>query len=150
MKCPTEAAITDRREKELADRGWCRWCTARGPTTRLSSACKRLNKPSCTTPTRPTANARLSAQLQLILAISAFRPLSESHDARQESAVSCPASDCETFLNRWIMGYVIDSSAPAEAKASHPLSEARVDVVEIAGKPGAYLVAFMKPHFQVE
>ncbi len=49
------------------------------------------------------------------------------------------------------MGYVIDSSAPAEAKASHPLSEARVDVLEVPGKPGAYrAVAFLKPHFQLD
>ena len=32
-----------------------------------------------------------------------------------------------------------------------PLSEARIDVVEIPGKPGAYrAVAFLKPHYQLD
>ena len=36
-------------------------------------------------------------------------------------------------------------------KASHPLKEARVEVVEIPGKPGAYrAVAFLRPHFQLD
>ncbi len=55
------------------------------------------------------------------------------------------------WLNRWIMQYVIDSSAPAESKARRPLSEARVDVMEVPGKPGCYrAVAFLKPHFQLD
>ena len=60
-------------------------------------------------------------------------------------------NECEAFLNRWILEYVVDSNAPPEAKARHPLSEARVDVVDIPGKPGAYrAVAFLKPHFQLD
>ena len=36
-------------------------------------------------------------------------------------------------------------------KAKHPLREARVEVVEIPGKPGAYrAVAFLRPHFQLD
>jgi type VI secretion system protein ImpC len=32
-----------------------------------------------------------------------------------------------------------------------PLSAARIDVVEVAGKPGAYrAVAFLKPHYQLD
>ena len=60
--------------------------------------------------------------------------------------------ECEQFLNRWISGYVVDSaSASAAMKARHPLAEARVDVMEIPGKPGAYrAVAFLKPHFQLD
>ncbi len=61
-------------------------------------------------------------------------------------------AECEAFLNRWISGYVIDTNSASFAmKAKYPLAEARVDVVEVAGKPGAYrAVAFMKPHFQLE
>ena len=36
-------------------------------------------------------------------------------------------------------------------KAKKPLNEARVDVVEIPGKPGCYrAVAFLRPHFQLD
>ena len=44
-----------------------------------------------------------------------------------------------------------DDTASMEAKARAPLREARVDVSEIPGKPGAYrAVAFLRPHFQLE
>jgi type VI secretion system protein ImpC len=62
-------------------------------------------------------------------------------------------SECETFLNNWITQYVISNpdSVGQEMKAHYPLSEARVEVEEVAGKPGAYrAVAFLKPHFQLE
>ena len=38
-----------------------------------------------------------------------------------------------------------------EMKAKYPLREARIDVSEIPGKPGAYrAVSFLKPHFQLD
>ena len=61
-------------------------------------------------------------------------------------------SDCELFLNRWIANYVVlDDNAPASVKASKPLREARVEVMEVPGKPGAYrAVSFLRPHFQLD
>ena len=60
--------------------------------------------------------------------------------------------NAEDFLNRWISNYVLlDDNAGQEAKARHPLREARVDVSEIPGKPGVYkAVAFMRPHYQLD
>jgi type VI secretion system protein ImpC len=59
---------------------------------------------------------------------------------------------CEAFLNRWITHYVLlDDMAAQEMKAKFPLREARIEVSEIAGRPGAYnAVAFLRPHFQLE
>jgi len=61
-------------------------------------------------------------------------------------------TECERFLNQWIAQYVVlDDNAQASAKASHPLREARVDVMEVEGKPGVYrAVAFLRPHFQLD
>jgi type VI secretion system protein ImpC len=57
----------------------------------------------------------------------------------------------ETFLNRWIQNYVAVPEAPASMKAKCPLAEARIDVVEVPGKPGVYrAVAFLRPHFQLD
>ena len=60
--------------------------------------------------------------------------------------------NAEDFLNRWITNYVLlDDDAGQDAKASHPLREARVDVSEIPGKAGAYrAVAFLRPHYQLD
>jgi type VI secretion system protein ImpC len=61
-------------------------------------------------------------------------------------------SDCERWLNQWIINYVSpDDNASAATKASKPLREARIDVVEVPGKPGVYrAVAFLRPHFQLD
>jgi type VI secretion system protein ImpC len=60
--------------------------------------------------------------------------------------------NCQDFLNRWISNYVLlDDDAGQEAKAKFPLREARVDVMEIPGKPGAYrAVAYLRPHYQLD
>jgi type VI secretion system protein ImpC len=60
--------------------------------------------------------------------------------------------EAEVFLNRWITKYVTpDDSARPAAKAERPLREARIDVTEVPGKPGAYrAVAFLRPHYQLE
>ena len=52
--------------------------------------------------------------------------------------------NAQDFLNRWISNYVLlDDNASQETKARLPLREARIDVSEIPGKPGAYrAVAF--------
>lgn len=59
---------------------------------------------------------------------------------------------CEAFLNKWISKYVLlDNMASQNLKARYPLSEARIVVTEIPGKPGTYkAVAFLRPHFQVD
>ncbi len=60
--------------------------------------------------------------------------------------------DTERWLNEWITNYVTeDDNAIDSWKASHPLRAARIEVAEVAGKPGAYrAVAFLKPHFQLD
>jgi type VI secretion system protein ImpC len=61
-------------------------------------------------------------------------------------------SECESFLNRWIMNYVAGSDdVSATIKAQRPLRDARIEVVEVPGKPGVYrAVAFLRPHFQLD
>jgi type VI secretion system protein ImpC len=61
-------------------------------------------------------------------------------------------SDTQRFLNNWISQYVCtDDNASQAVKAQLPLREANIEVMEIAGKPGAYrAVAFLKPHFQLD
>jgi type VI secretion system protein ImpC len=44
-----------------------------------------------------------------------------------------------------------DDTASQSVKAEHPLRQARVEVMEIPGKPGCYrAVAFLRPHFQLD
>jgi len=59
---------------------------------------------------------------------------------------------CQHYLNSWISHYVLlDDMAGQEAKAKFPLREARIEVSDVAGKPGVYTaVAYMRPHFQLD
>jgi type VI secretion system protein ImpC len=61
-------------------------------------------------------------------------------------------SSCERFLNDWIQTYVVgDDNASPAVKAKNPLREARIEVVDVPGKPGAYrAVAFLRPHYQLD
>jgi type VI secretion system protein ImpC len=61
-------------------------------------------------------------------------------------------AEAEKFLNKWIMNYVVSNdTAGPRIKAEKPLKEARIEVVEVPGKPGAYrAVAFLRPHFQLD
>ena len=98
-----------------------------------------------------TANARLSAQLPYILAVSRFAHYLKAM-MRDKIGSFMSRGQCEDYLNRWISKYVtIDDNASQSVKAQYPLREARVDVSEIPGKPGAYrAVAFLRPHFQLD
>jgi len=70
---------------------------------------------------------------------------------RDKIGSSMDRNQIQEYLNRWIMGYLSEPGALPETKAQRPLSDARVDVLEIPGKPGAYrAVAFLKPHFQLD
>jgi type VI secretion system protein ImpC len=60
--------------------------------------------------------------------------------------------NCEDFLNRWIAQYVLlDDDAGQDMKARYPLREARIEVEEVAGKPGVYrAISYLRPHFQLD
>ena len=60
--------------------------------------------------------------------------------------------DCSRWLNDWISNYSVNPNGASEwTKASRPLAEAKVEVREVAGRPGWFeAVAYLKPHFQME
>ncbi len=151
LKCPTEIAITDRREKELADLGFVPLVHCKGTDYAAFFSTQSANKAKAYDSDAANANARLSSQLQYIMAISRFAHYLKSM-MRDKIGSFMTRSDAESFLNRWISNYVLlDDNASQEAKAKLPLREARIDVSEIPGKPGAYrAVAFLKPHYQLD
>ncbi|HEY3454184.1 MAG TPA: type VI secretion system contractile sheath large subunit [Bryobacteraceae bacterium] len=151
MKCPTEVQIPDRREKELADLGFVPLVHCKNTDYAAFFSVQTCQKPKQYDTPAANANARLSSNLSYILAVSRFAHYLKAM-MRDKIGSYMTRIECEQFLNRWISGYVVDSaSASAAMKARHPLSEARVDVMEIPGKPGAYrAVAFLKPHFQLD
>ena len=151
LTCPTEIAITDRREKELADLGFIPLVHCKGTDYAAFFSTQTGNKPKKYDTDAANANARLSSQLQYILAVSRFAHYMKSI-MRDKVGSFMTRKNAEDFLNRWIANYVLlDDSASQDMKAKYPLREARIDVSEIPGKPGAYrAVAYLKPHYQLD
>jgi type VI secretion system protein ImpC len=151
MKCPTEVPITDRREKELADQGFVPLVHCKGTDYAAFFSVQSAQKPKMYDKESATANARISAQLPYILAISRFAHYMKAI-MRDKIGSFMSRVDCERFLTKWIMQYVTeDNNASPATKAQYPLREARVDVSEVPGKPGVYrAVAFLRPHFQLD
>ena len=151
LKCPTEIAITDRREKELDTLGFISLCHCKGTDYAAFFGGQTTQKPGLYDTDAANANARISARLPYILAASRF-----AHYLKvicRDKIGSFQTKDGLTqFLNRWILTYVLGTDeAGQELKAQYPLREARIDVFDVPGKPGAYrAVAFLRPHFQLE
>jgi type VI secretion system protein ImpC len=151
MKCPTEAPITDRREKELADLGFAPLVHQKGTANACFFSVQSAQKAKVYNTDAATANARISAQLPYIFAVSRFAHYLKAM-MRDKIGGYMSKDEAQSFLSNWISNYVISNDdAPASMKAQRPLKEARVEVSEIPGKPGAYrAVAFLRPHFQLD
>ena len=151
LKCPTEIAITDRREKELADQGLAPLVHCKGTDYAAFFSIQSTNKPKKYDKPEANANARLSAQIPYMMAVSRFAHYMKAI-MRDKIGGFMSRIECEKFLNQWIAQYVVlDDNAGQTVKAEHPLREAHVEVTEVAGKPGVYkAVAFLRPHFQLD
>ena len=151
MKCPTETPITDRREKELADQGFVPLVHCKGTANAAFFSVQSTQKPKKYQTEAASANARISAQLPYIFAVSRFAHYLKAM-MRDKIGGYQSRSQIQAFLNNWIADYVVaDDDAQQSIKAKRPLREARIEVSEVAGKPGMYrAVAFLRPHFQLD
>ena len=151
QKCPTEIGITDRREAELSKLGFLPLCHYKNTDYAVFFGAQTTQKPKKYDRPEATANAAISARLPYLMATSRFAHYLKVM-ARDKIGSFMEASDCEDWLNRWIMNYVnSNASSGQEMKARYPLAEAKVQVKEIPGAPGSYnAVAWMRPWLQME
>ncbi|MBI9082855.1 MAG: type VI secretion system contractile sheath large subunit [Desulfobacterales bacterium] len=151
LKCPTEIAITDRREKELNDLGFISLVHCKGTDYAAFFGGQTTQKPKVYNTDDANANARVSTVLPYVLAASRFAHYIKAI-MRDKIGSFMTAENVSVFLNTWINNYTLgQDDAGQDIKAKYPLREARVDVSEIPGKPGCYnAVIFLRPHFQLE
>ncbi|TFW23176.1 type VI secretion system contractile sheath large subunit [Massilia arenosa] len=151
LKCPTELAITDRREKELSDLGFIPLVHCKNTAYAAFFGAQSAQKARKYSSEAANANAVLSSQLQYIFAVSRVAHYMKAM-MRDKIGSFAAASNVEDYLNRWIMRYVLlDDNASQEQKAQFPLREASVQVSEVPGRPGVYrAVSFLRPHFQLD
>lgn len=151
MKCPTEIAITDRREAELAKNGFMPLSHYKNTDYAVFMGAQSLQQPQEFNDKDATANARLSANMPYLFATCRFAHFLKCM-VRDKIGSFKEKSDMQSWLNDWIHQYCVDSAASSETqKAERPLGAAEVVVEEIAGNPGYYSAKFfLRPHYQLE
>jgi type VI secretion system protein ImpC len=150
-KCPTEIAITDRREAELSKLGFLPLCHYKNTDYAVFFGAQTTQKAKKYDRPEATANAAISARLPYMMATSRFAHYLKIL-GRDKIGSFMEASDCEAWLQRWINNYVnANEKAGPESKAKYPLREAKITVREIPGKPGSYnAIAHLRPWLQLE
>jgi type VI secretion system protein ImpC len=152
MKCPTEIAISDRREFELSNLGFLPMLHSKGSDFAVFMGAQSCQKPKTYFDPTANSNAELSTKFNLLLCTSRFAHYLKVM-ARDKIGSFMEVGDCTRWLNDWIQNYVVPNPELVgdEVKAKCPLSDARVDVRAVAGKPGYYeAVAYLRPHYQLE
>ncbi|MCL4206868.1 MAG: type VI secretion system contractile sheath large subunit [Pirellulaceae bacterium] len=152
MKCPTEIAISDRREAELAKNGFMPLIHKKNSDFAAFIGAQSLQKPAEYDDPDATANANLAARLPYLFPTCRFAHYLKCI-VRDKIGSFKERDDMQIWLNRWISQYVESnpSTASEEAKAMRPLAAAEVIVEEVEGNPGYYTSKiFLRPHYQLE
>jgi type VI secretion system protein ImpC len=152
MKCPTEIAISDRREAELAKNGFMPLLHKKNTDIAAFIGAQSLQKPAEYDDPDATANANLAARLPYLFASCRFAHYLKCI-VRDKIGGFKERADMETWLGNWIHQYVDgDPENSSEAtKARKPLAAAEVVVEEVEGNPGYYTSKFfLRPHYQLE
>ncbi len=152
MKCPTEIAIGDRREAELAKNGFMPLVHRKNSDFAAFIGAQSLNKPDEYDDPDATANANLAARLPYLFATCRFAHYLKCI-VRDKIGSFKEREDMQRFLQDWILNYVDGDPAHSseQTKAERPLAAAEVSVEEVEGNPGYYRSVFhLRPHYQLE
>ena len=151
QKCPTEIAITDRRENELSDCGFLPLCHYKDTDYSVFFGAQTVQRPKKYNKPEATENAKISARLPYIMASSRIAHYLKVI-ARDKIGSFMEREDCQKWLDNWIADYVSADDSPApEQKARFPLREAQIEVKEVPGDPGHYSTKIrLRPWLQLE
>jgi type VI secretion system protein ImpC len=152
MKCPTEIAISDRREAELAKNGFMPLLHKKNSDLAAFIGAQSLQKPAKYDDPAATANANLAARLPYLFATCRFAHYLKAI-VRDKVGSFKERNDMQDWLQNWITNYVHGdpSHASEEEKAQRPLAGAEVLVEDVEGNPGYYNAKFLlRPHYQLE
>ena len=152
MKCPTEIAISDRREAELAKNGFMPLIHKKNSDMAAFIGAQSLQKPAEYDDPDATANANLAARLPYLFATCRFAHYLKCI-VRDKVGSFKERADMERWLGDWILNYVDGDpeNSSETTKAEKPLAAAEVRVQEVEGNPGYYTSQFfLRPHYQLE
>jgi type VI secretion system protein ImpC len=151
-KCPTEIAISDRREAELSKAGFMALVHRKNTNQATFIGAQTVHAPKRYEDADATASANLSARLPYIFASTRFAHYLKCM-VRDWVGGNREAPQLERDLQEWVMQYVDGnpSMSTEEAKAQYPLKEASVQIIPDPENPGYYRGVFrFVPHYQLE
>lgn len=152
MKCPTEIAISDRREAELAKNGFMPLVHRKNTDIAYFIGAQSLHKPAEYDDPDASANAQLGARLPYLFTVCRFAHYLKCM-VRDKVGSFSSASSMQRELQDWVYNFVDPNPeiSSEEQKAKAPLTAAEVIVAEVEGNPGYYTSKFsLKPHYQLE
>jgi type VI secretion system protein ImpC len=152
MQCPTEIAISDRREAELAANGFMPLVHKKNTDFAAFIGAQSLHKPAEYDDADASANAALAARLPYLFATCRFAHYLKCI-VRDKLGSFKERDEMERWLTKWIMQYVDGDpgSSSETTKAQKPLAAAEVVLEEVEGNPGYYTSKFfLRPHYQLE
>jgi type VI secretion system protein ImpC len=152
MKCPTEIAISDRREAELAKNGFIPLIFRKNSDFAAFIGAQSLQKPQEYYDAGATANANLAARLPYLFATCRFAHYLKCM-VRDKIGAAMSKDQVQAWLQSWLLRYVdgSPSTSTVEYKATHPLADGSVELEENEENPGYYSAKFfLKPHYQLE
>jgi type VI secretion system protein ImpC len=152
MTCPTEIAISDRREAELAKSGFMPLLHKKNSDFAAFIGAQSLQKPATYDDPDASANAALAARLPYLFATTRFAHYLKCI-VRDKIGAFKEREEMQRWLQQWIIQYVDGDPAHSseETKARKPLAAAEVTVEPIEGDPGYYSAKFfLRPHYQLE
>ena len=126
MKCPTEIAISDRREFELSNLGFLPLLHSKGNDFAVFMGAQSCQKPKTYFDAAANSNAELSAKFNLILNTSRFAHYLKVM-ARDKIGSFMEVGQCGVWLNSWINQYVVANPELVgdEEKAKKPLGRSQ-------------------------
>ncbi|MBX2809316.1 MAG: type VI secretion system contractile sheath large subunit [Cellvibrionaceae bacterium] len=151
MQCPTEIAVTDRREAELSDLGFMPLSHYKNTDYAVFFGGQTVQKSTVYESHDATENAAISSRLPYIMATSRIAHYLKVM-ARDKVGSFMEAEDMQQWLNRWINSYVNASEEGGQdMRAQYPLREAKIEVKPVPGSSGSYsAVAWLRPWLQME
>jgi type VI secretion system protein ImpC len=156
LKCPTELAISDRREHELAKSGLIPLIHRKNTDKAAFIGAQSVYRPGKFNDDEKgrlaEASDNLSSRLPYMFAVSRFAHYLKCM-VRDKIGSTKEKDQLTKWLQEWINQYVDGdpTNSSEETKARKPLADAKVEIFENEENPGYYSARFyLRPHYQLE
>jgi type VI secretion system protein ImpC len=153
LKCPTEIAISERSEAELAKSGLMPLIHRKNTDRAAFIGAQSLMRPEpYQNNPEATASSNLAARLPYMFAVSRFAHYLKCM-VRDKVGSYKEQEQLQKWMHNWIQDYVDGDpvNSTEETRACRPLADANITIAQNEENPGYYTATFeLRPHYQLE